>query len=179
MNHQIADIPTITLSNGVSIPQLGLGTSHNGGYNEETLLHALRMGVTHLDTAQRYGTEAAIGHCISNLNIDRSKMFLTTKLWPANYSNITEATNTSLANLNTDYIDLYLLHWPQSFDGSSITDAWRSMELLLEAGKVRAIGVSNFLETHLDDLLQEASVTPHVNQIEHHPFCQVSVSTFR
>ena len=178
MNHQIADIPTITLSNGVSIPQLGLGTSHNGGYNEETLLHALRMGVTHLDTAQRYGTEAAIGHCISNLNIDRGKMFLTTKLWPASYSNIAEATNTSLANLNTDYIDLYLLHWPQSFDGSSITDAWRSMELLLEAGKVRAIGVSNFLETHLDDLLQEASVTPHVNQIEHHPFCQVSVSKY-
>ena len=107
MNAPVEDIPDICLSNGVSIPQLGLGTSHNGGYNEDTLLHALRLGVLHLDTAQRYGTEAAIGHCISSLDIDRSRMFLTTKLWPGNYSDITEATKTSLTNLQTDYIDLY------------------------------------------------------------------------
>ena len=110
MNALVGDIPDIALSNGVTIPQLGLGTSHNGGYSQETLLHALRLGVQHLDTAQRYGTEAAIGHCISSLDIDRSRMFLTTKLWPGNYSDITEATKTSLANLQTDYIDLYLLH---------------------------------------------------------------------
>ena len=165
-------IPITTLPNGVQIPQLGLGTSHNGGYSEAALLHGLQLGLRHVDTAQRYGTEAAVGSCVAQLQLERDQLFLTSKLWPASYGQITEATRRSLTNLQTDYLDLYLLHWPQSFDGASISETWRSMELLLESGKARSIGVSNFLERHLDPLLEEASVIPHVNQVEFHPFQQ-------
>ena len=165
-------IPSIKLPNGVQIPQLGLGTSHNGGYSEAALLHGLQLGLRHVDTAQRYGTEAAVGSCVAKLQLERDQLFLTSKLWPAHYSQITEATRRSLTNLQTDYLDLYWLHWPQSFDGASIAETWRSMELLLESGKARSIGVSNFLEHHLNALFKEASVIPHVNQIEFHPFQQ-------
>ena len=145
-------IPRVKLVTGAEIPQLGLGTSHHGGFSEETFRGALGLGVRLIDTAQRYGTEEAIGQCIARTGIERSELFLTTKLWPQNYGTCSEATARSLSNLNTDYLDLYLLHWPQAFDGTSITQVWRSLELLLESGKVRAIGVSNFLERHLGEL---------------------------
>ena len=148
----LSTIPTVRLSNGVEMPQLGLGTSHNGGYSEEALCHALKLGVSLIDTAQRYGTEEAIGRCVSLTGREREQLFLTTKLWPRNYGRVSESTNESLSNLNTDYLDLFLLHWPQPFDEASIADTWRSLELLLESEKVKAIGVSNFLERHLGKL---------------------------
>ena len=89
--------------------------------------------------------------CIARTATEREDLFLTTKLWPQHYGTCSEATDRSLSNLNTDYLDLYLLHWPQAFDGTSITEVWRSLELLLESGKARAIGVSNFLERHLGE----------------------------
>lgn len=148
----LSSIPRVKLSNGVELPQLGLGTSHHGGFSEETFIGALDLGVRLIDTAQRYGTEEAIGQCIARTGIERADLFLTTKLWPQHYGTCSEATARSLSNLNTDYLDLYLLHWPQAFDGASITQVWRSLELLLESEKVRAIGVSNFLERHLGEL---------------------------
>ena len=148
----LSSIPTVKLSNGVEIPQLGLGSSHHGGFSQETFSHALGLGLRLIDTAQRYDTEEAIGQCIARSARDRGELFLTTKLWPQHYGTCSEATARSLSNLNTDYLDLYLLHWPQAFDGTSITEVWRSMELLLESGKARAIGVSNFLERHLGEL---------------------------
>ena len=148
----LSSIPRVQLSNGVELPQLGLGTSHHGGFSEETFCGALDLGVRLIDTAQRYGTEEAIGQCIARTGIERADLFLTTKLWPQHYGTCSEATARSLSNLNTDYLDLYLLHWPQAFDGASITQVWRSLELLLESEKVRAIGVSNFLERHLGEL---------------------------
>ena len=148
----LSSIPTVKLVNGVEIPQLGLGTSHHGGFSEETFSHALGLGVRLIDTAQRYGTEEAIGQCIARTGTERRDLFLTTKLWPQHYGTCSEATARSLSNLNTDYLDLYLLHWPQAFDGTSIAEVWRSMELQLESEKVRAIGVSNFLDRHLGKL---------------------------
>ena len=148
----LSSIPTVKLSNGVEIPQLGLGSSHHGGFSPETFSHALGLGLRLIDTAQRYGTEEAIGQCIARTATERIELFLTTKLWPQSYVRVLEATSTSLSNLKTDYLDLYLLHWPQAFDGGSITETWRSLELLLESEKVRAIGVSNFLERHLGRL---------------------------
>ena len=152
MSFDPALVPRVRLGNGVEMPQLGIGTSHGGGYSEEALCHALQLGVGLIDTAQRYGTEEKVSHCISLTGRDRTELFLTTKLWPDRYARVSEATATSLSNLKTDYLDLYLLHWPQAFDGASITDTWRSLELLLESEKVRAIGVSNFLERHLGRL---------------------------
>ena len=145
-------IPTVKLANGVELPQLGLGTSHHGGFSEETFCFALGQGLKLIDTAQRYGSEEAIGRCIARMGRQREDLFLTTKLWPQHYGTCSEATARSLSNLNTDYLDLYLLHWPQAFDGTPITEVWRSLELLLESEKVRAIGVSNFLERHLGKL---------------------------
>lgn len=166
--------PTTTLSNGVTMPQLGLGTSHQGGYSEEAIKHALLFGCRHVDTAQRYGSEEGVGRAVREVGLDRGEVFITTKLWPDYYGSQScmEATSLSLSRLNTDYLDLYLLHWPGARNSKEIQDTWRTMELLLESGKARSIGVSNFQERHLERLLEEASVVPHVNQIEFHPYQQ-------
>ena len=170
----ISPPPITTLSNGVSIPQLGLGTSHQGGYSEEAIKHALMVGCRHVDTAQRYGSEEGVGRAVRDAGLDRGEVFLTTKLWPDYYGiqACMEATSLSLSRLGTDYLDLYLMHWPGARNSGEISDTWRTMELLLERGKARAIGVSNFQERHLAKLLEEASVVPHVNQIEFHPYQQ-------
>jgi len=169
-----APSPTTTLANGVCIPMLGLGTSHQGGYSEDAINHALMLGCRHVDTAQRYGSEEGVGRAVRDAGLDRGEVFLTTKLWPESYGAeaCMQATSLSLSNLNTDFIDLYLLHWPGGRNPREITETWRTMELLLESGKARAIGVSNFQERHLVRLLEEASVVPHVNQIEFHPYQQ-------
>ena len=166
--------PYITLSNGVTMPQLGLGTSHQGGYSEEAIKHALLVGCRHVDTAQRYGSEEGVGKAVLESGLDRGELFITTKLWPEYYGNkaCMEATSLSLSRLNMDYVDLYLLHWPGARNSQEMLETWRTMELLLESGKARSIGVSNFQERHLQRLLEDASITPHVNQIEFHPYQQ-------
>jgi len=164
----------VTLSNGVAIPQLGLGTSHQGGFSLEAIRHALLVGCRHIDTAQRYGSEEGVGKAVTESGIERKELFITTKLWPDFYGNkaCLEATARSLSILNMDYVDMYLLHWPGARSQGEMIDTWRTMELLLESGKTRAIGVSNFQERHLNRLLEEASVVPHLNQIEFHPYQQ-------
>ena len=104
MSFDPALVPRVRLGNGVEMPQLGIGTSHGGGYSEEALCHALQLGVGLIDTAQRYGTEEKVSQCISLTDRDRTELFLTTKLWPDRYARVSEATATSLSNLKTDYL---------------------------------------------------------------------------
>jgi len=165
---------TTVLRNGVTMPLLGLGTSHMGGYNQDAVVYALRdCGYRHIDTAQRYGCESKIGEGIGLSGVAREQIFLTSKLWISYYdSNVAlEQAAKSMQNLNTDYLDLFLLHWPADIqDHSNVAPTWRALELLLEQGKVKSIGVSNFQQRHLQRLIDQCSVVPHVNQCEFHPY---------
>jgi len=171
MSFDIANSSSVTLRNGVEMPLVGLGTSHQGGFSHEAILHALRLGYRLVDTAQRYGCEERLGLAIQESKLSRGELFLTDKVWPGNYGSdcCLKSVEESLAHLGTEYLDLLLLHWPGARQ-DEIECAWRTLELLYEQGKVRAIGVSNFLERHLDRLLSFASITPHVNQVEFHPY---------
>ncbi|KAL7634135.1 UNVERIFIED_CONTAM: hypothetical protein RMT77_015463 [Armadillidium vulgare] len=167
----------VVLQNNVKMPLLGLGTSHNGGYNHDAVVHALKnCGYRHIDTAKRYGCESYIAEAIKESGVNRRDIFLATKCWPTDYgSEKTKiAAKGSCGRLGTDYLDLYLLHWPEVPSGHDrktlINEAWRTLELLYDEGMFRAIGVSNFFEEHLESLLEDCSITPHVNQCEFHPF---------
>jgi diketogulonate reductase-like aldo/keto reductase len=165
-----------SLANGVAMPIYGLGLSHNGGFSADAVGVSLQLGVPMLDTAKRYGNEQSVGEVLHEL---RKSAFLTTKLWPGDASDVTSACASSCKRLGVDVLDLYLVHWPGTMGGPpeggrSAKEfrqrTWRQMELQLESGRCKAIGVSNFLERHLDDLMETASVMPHVNQIEFNPF---------
>lgn len=162
---------TIELYNGVRIPQLGLGVwqSGNGEALQEALNAAFNTGYRHIDTASFYHNEAGVGQAINNSGIDRSELFITTKVWNEDqgYAETLQAFERSLALLNTSYIDLYLVHWPVK---GKERDTWKAMEELYRKGKVKAIGVSNFLQHHLEALLPYCTVRPMINQMEHHPY---------
>ncbi|MGQ2357764.1 aldo/keto reductase [Pediococcus pentosaceus] len=165
---------TYTLNNGVKIPVVGFGTwqSKDGDEAYNAVKAALEAGYRHIDTAAAYGNEESVGKAIKDSGIDRKELFLTSKLWNRDhgYESAKKALDTSLAKLGTDYLDLYLIHWPNPVQfrdewQQRNADSWRAMEEALDAGKVRAIGVSNFRTHHLDELLKTAKVTPAVNQI--------------
>jgi 2,5-diketo-D-gluconate reductase A len=164
-------IPTVTLNNGVEMPQLGLGTG--GGDDDATrarVRQALEAGYRLFDTAARYGNEAGVGRGVADSGIPRSDIFVTTKLRGDDhgYESTKHALDASLRRLGMDYVDLYLIHWPlPRLD--KYAESWRAMEELLAEGKARAIGVSNFLAEHLDRLAAEYATVPAVNQIEVHP----------
>lgn len=171
---------SVVLNNGVVMPMYGLGLSHNGGGDYSKAIDvSLNKGVRLFDTASRYRTEEILGERIQNAFGDSvlnslNEAFVTTKLWPGDCEDVAGACAASLNRLGRDCIDLYLIHWPGLSNESSIAsrvrqDTWRQMECLLESGKCRAIGVSNFLETHLHDLEETWSVCPQVNQIELNP----------
>lgn len=169
---------TILLNNGITIPKLGFGTwqSKDGEEAYQAVREALRVGYRHIDTAAIYGNEESVGRAIKDSGIPREQIFVTTKLWndKHSYEGAKEALATSLAKLGLDYVDLYLIHWPNPVAlrdrwQSANQEAWRAMEEALEAGQVRAIGVSNFLEHHLDSLLETATIKPAVNQIRLSP----------
>ncbi|QKZ13722.1 aldo/keto reductase [Spirosoma sp. KUDC1026] len=171
-------IPTYTLSNGVTIPQIGFGTwqTPDGDTAIRSVQVALEAGYRHIDTAAAYGNEASIGQAIADSGIDRSELFITTKLWNTQrgYDTTLKAFDQSMNKLGLDYLDLYLIHWPanakQFSDRETINaDTWRAFEKLYNDGRIKAIGVSNFLPHHLDALAKTATVTPMVNQIEYHP----------
>lgn len=158
------------LSNGVKIPSIGFGT-YKSGNDEETakiVKNALNLGYKMIDTASFYNNEVGIGKGIKESGIDRKEIFLVTKLWNDDhgYDNTIEAFNKSLNNLQVDYIDLYLIHWPNKLNA----ETWRAFEHLYEAGKVKAIGVCNFKVEHLEELKKTAKIMPMVNQVEIHPF---------
>ena len=158
------------LSNGVKIPSIGFGT-YKSGDDEETakiIKNALNLGYKMIDTASFYNNEVGIGNGIKESGIDRKDIFIVTKLWNDDhgYENTIEAFNKSLNNLQVDYIDLYLIHWPNKLNA----ETWRAFEHLYETGKVKAIGVCNFKVEHLEDLKKTAKIMPMVNQVEIHPF---------
>lgn len=162
----------VTLNNGVKMPQLGFGVFQipDLAESEKIVSEALTAGYRLIDTAATYLNEAAVGRAIAKSHVPREEIFVTTKLWlqDAGYEATKKAFQTSLDKLGLDYLDLYLIHVPfNDYYGS-----WRAMEELYQAGKIRAIGVSNFSEDRLVDLIVNNDIQPAVNQIEIHPLRQ-------
>jgi diketogulonate reductase-like aldo/keto reductase len=162
---------TITLANGVEIPRLGLGVFQAAAGEEarRAVEHALEVGYRHIDTAKIYRNEADVGEAVRRSGVPREEVFITTKLWNSDhgYDAARRACDASLKSLGLEYLDLYLIHWPvQGLRGES----WRAMTKLLEEGKCRAIGVSNYTVRHLKELLASSPVVPAVNQVEMSPF---------
>lgn len=163
---------SIKLSNGVQMPSLGFGVFQitDNDVCEKSVATALRTGYRLIDTAACYGNEKAVGNAIKNSGIDRKEIFIVSKVWiqDAGYEKTKKSFEKTLENLQTDYLDLYLIHMPYGdYHGS-----WRAMEELYHEGKVKAIGVCNFLEDRLEDLILSHTVKPMINQIELHPYCQ-------
>ena len=165
----------VTLNNGVQMPQLGYGVYQVKNEEcERCVLDAISVGYRSIDTAQSYGNEDAVGSAIAKCGVPRDQLFLTTKVWISNvgYEKAKASIDKSLKNLQTDYIDLLLIHQPFG----DYYGTYRAMEEAYKAGKLRAIGVSNFYPDRLIDLCQFVEVTPAVNQVETHVFQQQKVA---
>lgn len=161
----------LTLNNGVQMPLVGFGTFMLGGETcKNAVATAIENGYRMIDTAEAYGNEKEVGEGIKQSGIDRKELFLVTKVNFKSYENAEQTVIQSLENLQTDYIDLLLLHWPFA----NYYAAWRALEKLYDAGKVRAIGVSNFEPDQLLDLIAYNKIIPAVNQIETNIYCQRS-----
>ncbi len=167
----------VVLSNGLRMPIVGFGTWQikEGSEVANAVKEALFCGYRHIDTAAIYGNETGVGEGIRLSGIPRSEIFLTTKVWNSDqgYESTLNAFSESIKKLGTDYVDLYLIHWPAvnlfSDYREKNKETWRAMEKLYREGKAKAIGVCNFLPHHLDFLLESAQILPMVNQIELHP----------
>lgn len=165
------------LSNGINIPEMGFGTYKMAPEDtKDSVLCALRCGWRHVDTAAFYRNEAEVGAAVRESGVPREQVFVTTKLWNADrgYDSTLRAFDRSMAELGLDYLDLYLIHWPASpffwDDWKRINaDTWRAFERLYKEGRVRAIGLSNFMPRHIVKLLETAEIAPMVDQIEFHP----------
>lgn len=166
-----------TLSNGVRIPCVGYGTYKAADGNGSAVIRmALEAGYRYFDTASFYQTEAYVAEALRDSGISRSEVFLASKMWKdeMGYEQTKAAFQRTLERLETDYLDLYLIHWPRPDAGYADwkqldLDTWQAMEELYKAGKIRAIGLSNFLPQHIENLLQNGTAAPMVNQIEFHP----------
>jgi 2,5-diketo-D-gluconate reductase A len=165
-------MPKVVLNNGVEMPIVGLGVFQvpDPEECERSVDEALQTGYRLIDTAAAYLNEEAVGKAIKRSGVPRAEIFVTTKLWiqDAGYESAKKAFEKSLAKLQLDYLDLYLIHQPYG----DVYGSWRAMEELYRAGRIRAIGVSNFQPDRLMDLIVHNEVVPAVNQIETHPFCQ-------
>jgi 2,5-diketo-D-gluconate reductase A len=181
MTTSSSSVPTITLNDGNSIPQLGFGVFKvDPDKTSRVVSEAFEVGYRHIDTAKIYGNEEGVGHAIKNSGIDRDELFITTKLWNADqgYDSGLEAFEKSLGRLQLDYVDLYLIHWPAPANDNYV-EAWKALEKIRESGRAKSIGVSNFTVAHLTRLLAETDVVPAVNQIELHPeFQQREITAF-
>lgn len=178
---------TFKLNDGNEIPVIGFGTydpKNEGGIT--ALKTALQNGYRLIDGAAKYGNEVEVGEAIKDSGVPRKEIFITTKVWreELGYESTRSAFRQSVADLQLDYVDLYLIHWPanaKNYDNwqQANSDAWRAMEDLQKEGKIRSIGVSNFWPEHLEALLKTAKVKPAVNQIEFHPgYWQPEVAAF-
>jgi 2,5-diketo-D-gluconate reductase A len=174
MNPDVESIPAIAMNDSESIPQLGFGVFQiPPEETEETVLSALRTGYRHIDTAAAYGNEAEVGLALRASGLPRGDVFVTTKCFNDDhgYEQARNAFKASLDRLETEYVDLYLIHWPVP-SADLYVETWKTFIELREEGVVRSIGVSNFQPAHLRRLIEETGVTPAVNQIELHPYLQ-------
>jgi len=166
------------ISNGVKMPCVGYGTwqTPDGEVTRNCVYEAIKAGYRHIDTAAAYGNEASVGQGVRDAGVAREELFLTTKHWISDrgYEKTIAACEESLRKMGTDYLDLYLIHWPAvkriADNWEEINaETWRGFEKLYKDGKIRAIGVSNFLPMHLESLKKNSTIAPMVNQIEFHP----------
>ncbi|WBB70712.1 aldo/keto reductase [Micromonospora sp. WMMD812] len=167
-------VPTISLNDGNTIPQLGFGVFQiDPKDTAEAVGTALSIGYRHIDTAQMYGNEAEVGQAIRTSGLDRGEVFVTSKLSNAFHrpDDARKAFESTLSALKTDYIDLFLIHWPLPtlYDGDYVS-TWKTLKEFQQDGRARSIGVSNFQVPHLERLAAEAEVVPAVNQVEAHPY---------
>ena len=168
---KITDIRgTFELNNGVPMPYFGLGVFliKDGNEVQQAVKHALSAGYIHIDTASLYGNERGVGQAVATSGIPRKGIFVTSKVWNSDqgYDSTLHAFEKSMNLLEFEYLDLYLVHWPVK---GKYIDTWRALEHLYAERRVRAIGVSNFLRHHLENLLSHCEIVPMVNQMEFHP----------
>lgn len=169
--------PALTLNNGISIPQIGLGLWQNKNEREchDAVISAIASGYRHFDTAQIYENEEYVGSALSNAfstdEVSREDVFITTKLWNDNqfFDDVLPSFNESLKQLKTDYVDLFLVHFPVT---ETRRPAWLKMEEIYKSGRAKSIGVSNYTVKHLEELISECDVMPAVNQVEIHVYLQ-------
>lgn len=167
-------VPLVTLNNGLQMPQIGLGVydPQPGHDIRQAVLWALELGYRLIDTAAAYHNEVEVGQAMRDSGIARNEIFLTTKVWndDQGYNATLRAFEESLRKLNTDYVDLYLIHWPVR---EHRLQTWKALEKLYADGKARAIGVSNYYTPHFEELWPHTSIVPAVNQIELSPYCHL------
>lgn len=170
----------IELYNGILMPEIGFGTwkAPTGKVTVEAVKVAIECGYTHIDCAAIYGNEKEVGLGIKESNVDRKNLFITSKLWNdiRGYQETIDAFNQTLKDLQLDYLDLYLIHWPRpvKYHDNYIEkniESWKAMEDLYKQGKIKAIGVSNFKVHHMEEIMENCKIKPMVNQIEFHPSC--------
>jgi diketogulonate reductase-like aldo/keto reductase len=161
----------VKLNNGIEMPVFGLGTfqTRSGRETKDAVLYALQAGYRLIDTAAAYGNEEDVGEAVRKSGIPREEIFITTKLWNTDhgFDRALAAFERSREKLDLSYVDLYLIHWPE---GGLRDETWRALEKLLKEGKCRAIGVSNYTIRHFEELLENSSTIPAVNQVEFHPY---------
>lgn len=167
----ITDITgTFTLHNGVKMPYLGLGTYQSNNDQEviDAVMAAIKTGYRHIDTAAAYKNEQGVGKGIAKSGVPRDQIFVVSKVWNSDqgYESTLNAFNNTLEQLGLEYLDLYLIHWPVP---GKYKETWKALELLYKEKRVRSIGVSNFLQHHLEDILKDCEIVPMVNQMEFHP----------
>ncbi|MDL2224631.1 aldo/keto reductase [Eubacteriales bacterium OttesenSCG-928-M02] len=164
-------IPVTKLHDGVDIPMIGFGTWQipEGPTCADIVAHAIKVGYPSIDTATAYKNEKSVGEGIQNGGVPREQLFITTKLWndDQGYDSTLKAFDASMEKLGLSYLDLYLIHWPGK---DRYLDTWKAFIRLKEDGRIRSIGVSNFLPAHLDVIINETGVVPSVNQLETHPY---------
>lgn len=163
----------VVLNNGTAMPWLGLGVykMKNDEQTADVVLQAIDAGYRSIDTAAIYGNERGVGRAIKEASVPREDLFVTTKVWNDDMrkNRVAEAFEESMDRLGLDYIDMLLLHWP--IEGK-IADSWLALQPFYETGRIKALGVSNFLPQHIDELAKASNVLPVVNQIEYHPYLQ-------
>jgi 2,5-diketo-D-gluconate reductase A len=169
----MATVPTITLNNGIEIPQLGFGVYQVPPEDtRDAVLAAFEVGYRHIDTAEMYGNEKGVGEAVRASGLAREEVFVTSKLNNGFHAHddALKAFDQSLADLGFDHLDLFLIHWPLPGIDVDYVETWKALEEIYRSGRAKSIGVSNFKEHHLRKLFSDTEIRPVVNQIEIHPY---------